>query len=186
MSTANAETSAVSADAEPQWLSAEEKDAWKALLMLVLQLPGTLDGQLQRDSNLTLFEYVTLSALSMAPEFTLRMSELARLSNGSPSRLSNVVKRFEHRGWVHREPDPCNGRCTVATLTPAGYDVVLAAAPGHVEAVRRYVIEPLTANQIRTVTAVGRRIQARLSDGGQGLGLSERPRPAEQGSSQAG
>ncbi|HEY4701039.1 MAG TPA: hypothetical protein VIH64_04070, partial [Streptosporangiaceae bacterium] len=80
---------------EPRWLSGPEQDAWRAIAALMLQLPGPLDAQLQQDSGLTLFEYLVLSSLSMEPEHTARMSELARLSNGSLSRLSNVAKRLE-------------------------------------------------------------------------------------------
>lgn len=148
---------------EPRWLTPEELAAWRAIAALMLSLPGPLDAQLQRDSGLGLFEYLVLSHTSMAPGRSLRMSELARLANGSLSRLSNVVKRLEHQGWIRRETDSCDRRYTVATLTDSGWGVVVAAAPGHAEAVRHYVIEPLTAAQLRTVTAVGARIQSRLN-----------------------
>lgn len=145
-----------------RWLTDEETDAWKALVGLLLQLPGHLEAQLQRDSGLTLFEYLVLSSVSMAPHRSVRMSELARLSNGSLSRLSNVVKRLEANGWIRRCPDPCDRRVTLATLTDAGFAVVEAAAPGHVENVRRLVVEPLTTAQLRTLTAIGHRLQAGL------------------------
>jgi DNA-binding MarR family transcriptional regulator len=64
------------------------------------------------------------------------MSELAYLANGSLSRLSNVVKRFEQRGWVARSPDPDDGRYTIAALTDLGFEVVVAAAPTHVRKLR--------------------------------------------------
>jgi DNA-binding MarR family transcriptional regulator len=143
---------------EPRWLSGPEQDAWQAVAALMLQLPGPLDAQLQQDSGLTLFEYLVLSSLSMAPERTSRMSELARLANGSQSRLSNVAKRLEQRGWLRREPDPCDGRSTVARLTGSGWEVVQSAAPGHVEAVRRLVIDPLTGPQLEALSAAARGI----------------------------
>lgn len=146
------------AAAEPDWLSDEEREAWMTVAALMIQLPGVLDRQLQQDSGLTMFEYFALSGLSMSPERTMRMSDLAMFTNGSLSRLSNVVKRLEQRGWVARRPDPDDGRYTVATLTDAGWDVVVAAAPGHVDAVRRHVISPLTAAQLRTLAAAGHRI----------------------------
>jgi ribosomal protein S11 len=40
--------------------------------------------------------------------------------------------------------------------------VVELAAPGHVDAVRHFVVEPMTAAQRRTVAAAGRRIEAVL------------------------
>lgn len=75
-------------------------------------LPGRLETPLQSGAGLTLFDYLTLSHISEAPGRRLRMSELAYLVNGSLSRLSNVVKRFEQRGWVERSPDPTDGRFT--------------------------------------------------------------------------
>ena len=152
---------------ETPWLTDEESLAWRAVLTILLRIPGPLDAQMQRDSGITLFDYLTLSYLSMATDHHLRMSELAAVTNGSLSRVSNVVKRLEHRGWVVREPDPTDGRSTLARLTDAGYHLVVAAAPGHVEAVRHYVIDPITASQQRMLIEVAARLQQRrVADGG--------------------
>lgn len=150
---------------ESGWLAADEQEAWKNIVALLLLLPGPLDAQLQRTSGIGLFEYLVLSAMSHEPDHTLRMSELARLTNGSLSRLSNVVKRLEQRGWVTRAPDPTDGRYTVAALTDQGWDLVVAAAPGHVDAVRRLVIDPLTAADVQALITAGRRILDRLPGG---------------------
>lgn len=133
---------------EPRWLNECERDAWVALAKLIFNLPGALDAQLLRDSKLTLFDYFVLSSLSMTPGRTLRLSDLASHIGSSLSRLSNVVKRLEQRDLLRREPDPENPRYTRAVLTDAGWDVVVAAAPGHVAAVRRYVIDGLTEQQV--------------------------------------
>jgi len=118
------------ADPEPRWLSRRESDAWLGVATIAVQLTGVLDAQLQRDSGIGFFEYSVLSWLSMAEDRTIRMSELAELSKGSLSRLSNVVKRLEQRDFVRRAPDPTNGRYTNAVLTDAGWDCVVQAAPG--------------------------------------------------------
>ncbi|MDH6677030.1 DNA-binding MarR family transcriptional regulator [Rhodococcus sp. LBL1] len=143
---------------EPRWLDDEENDAWIALESVLMRLPSALDAQLQRDSGMSHFEYQVLSGLSMVDDRTLRMSDLAAFAGGSLSRLSQVVGRLEKRGWVRRCPDPTDGRFTIATLTDDGWDVVVAAAPGHVEAVRRYVFDNLTRAQVRQLSTVGRRI----------------------------
>ncbi|MEU7473251.1 MarR family transcriptional regulator [Streptomyces sp. NPDC044984] len=148
----------------PQWLTADEKEAWTGLISLVLLLPGRLESPLQREAGLTLFEYLTLSHISETPERRLRMSELAYLANGSLSRLSNVVKRFEARGWVERYPDPDDGRFTIAALTDAGYEVVVAAAPTHVQAVRRLVLDPLTASDQRALARIAAKLRTRPVD----------------------
>ncbi|MFE6616425.1 MarR family winged helix-turn-helix transcriptional regulator [Amycolatopsis sp. NPDC057786] len=151
---------------EALWLTPAEKEAWTGLVSLVLLLPGRLESPLQHDAGLTLFEYLTLSHISEAPDRRLRMSELAYLANGSLSRLSNVVKRFEQRGWVERTPDPGDGRYTLAVLTDDGYDVVVAAAPTHVRSVRELVLDPLTAEDQRALARIAAKLRScSLPDG---------------------
>jgi DNA-binding MarR family transcriptional regulator len=151
----------VEGQSEPRWLSDDELDAWVALSWIMVKLPGLFDAQLQRDSGLSFFEYLVLSGLSMAPGRRRRMTELAQFANGSLSRLSNVVKRLEGRGWVRREPAPGNGRFIEAILTEAGWALVQQAAPGHVEAVRRYVFDALRPEQVAGLRDVGRQMIAR-------------------------
>ncbi|MFC9257034.1 MarR family winged helix-turn-helix transcriptional regulator [Amycolatopsis thailandensis] len=149
---------------EALWLNPAEKEAWTGLVSLVLLLPGRLESPLQHDAGLTLFEYLTLSHISEAPERRLRMSELAYLANGSLSRLSNVVKRFEQRGWVERTPDPADGRYTLAMLTDDGYEVVVAAAPTHVRSVRELVLDPLTAEDQEALARIAAKLRTRPAD----------------------
>jgi DNA-binding MarR family transcriptional regulator len=143
---------------EPCWLDTAERAAWLTLVSLMVRLPATLDAQLERAAGLNHFEYFVLARLSEAPDRTLRMSELAVLAEGSLPRLSQVVARLEKRGWLHRTPDPTNGRYTLAVLTDGGWDKVNTTAPGHVRAVRTMVFDPLTKAQVRQLTDIGRRI----------------------------
>jgi DNA-binding MarR family transcriptional regulator len=126
----------------------------------MVRLPGALDAQLQRDSDISHFEYQVMAGLSEAPERTLRMSDIAAFAEASLPRLSQVVSRLERRGWVSRRPDPADGRYTLATLTDDGWGKVVESAPGHVEAVRRLVFDPLTRTQARQLTEIGRRIMS--------------------------
>ena len=143
---------------EPRWLSADDREAWVALASVLIWLPTALDDQLQRDSGLSHFEYGILAALSETDGGTLRMSELAIYANGSLSRLSRAVARLEGRGWVTRKPDPADGRYTLATLTNSGRNVIVKAAPGHVEAVNRLVFDALTTTQARQLQIIAGRI----------------------------
>ena len=153
------------ADPGPTWLTRQEQDAWLGVATIALQLPGVLDAQLQRDSGIGFFEYSVLSWLSMAEDRTVRMSELADLSRGSLSRLSNVVKRLEQRDFVRRAPDPTNGRYTNAVLTDAGWECVVQAAPGHVKAVRHFIFDPLSASQVEALREIGGLIAAGIRAG---------------------
>jgi DNA-binding MarR family transcriptional regulator len=163
----------VDSPTEPRWLSDDERETWLALGSVLFRLPSALDSQLQRDAGITHFEYQVLAALSEAPERTLRMSVLALLAEGSLSRLSQVVSRLEQRGWVRRSPDPTDGRYTLAVLTDSGWDKVVATAPGHVDAVRGLVFDPLTRVQHRQLRDIGRRIMRAIDP--EDRCLTERP-----------
>jgi DNA-binding MarR family transcriptional regulator len=155
-------------DAEAEgtrWLTPAELEAWMALAAMLFKLPGVLDYQLQRDSGLTHFEYVVMAGLSETPDHSRRMSDLAGFANGSLSRLSHVVKRLEKRGFVVRRPDVEDGRITVAELTDAGYEQLVAAAPGHVAAVREYVIDALTPEQLGQLKAIGDQVHRKVDPG---------------------
>jgi DNA-binding MarR family transcriptional regulator len=145
-----------------EWLNADEKEAWTGLISMVLLLPGRLEAPLQQESGLSLFDYLVLSHVSEAPDRRIRMSELAHLANGSLSRLSNVVKRFEQRGWVVRFPDPDDGRYTIASLTDEGYEVVAAAAPTHLRTVRQFVLDPLTAADRQALARIATKLSVTI------------------------
>src|ERR1700733_10122067 len=112
MARATAKRSTKTASGATRWLDGDEQAAWRALAEVMVRLPWALECQLQRDAGLSFIEYHTLARLSEEPTHTLRMSELAVLTNASLSRLSHLVKRLESRGLVRREPDPTDGRYT--------------------------------------------------------------------------
>jgi DNA-binding MarR family transcriptional regulator len=136
---------------EPRWLTADELETWKTLQLMMALLTGALGEQLQRDSNLSFLEYYVLAGLSDQPDHTMRLSQLAVLTNSELSRLSHLMRRLENRGLVRRESDPCDGRFTNAILTPDGYAELVKAAPAHVELVRQLVFDPLTETDRRAL-----------------------------------
>jgi DNA-binding MarR family transcriptional regulator len=147
---------------EPQWLSAEEQQAWRAYLEATVLLFDALDRQLQRDAGMPHGYYEILVRLSESPERAMRMSELATRTRSSRSRLSHAVARLEERGWVERLDCPSDRRGQVAHLTDSGFDVLAAAAPGHVAEVRKYVVDRLSPDQISALEAIGSAIRAGL------------------------
>lgn len=148
------------------WLDEEEQQFWLRLSLLTTRLPAALERQLQRDSGLSLYEYLLLSGLSMAAGRRLRLRDLAEFTGTSLSRLSNVIRKLEDHGWVTRLPDPHDGRSTFAVLTDPGHAKVVEAAPGHVREVRRLVFEPLTDSQVRRFGQTVRQILDVVDPGG--------------------
>jgi DNA-binding MarR family transcriptional regulator len=120
------------AENQTRWLTPEEREAWLSIVRLAVRLPAMLSEQLTR---------------------SLRMSELAAVTSASLSRLSNVAKRLERQGFLHRQADPDDGRCTLAVLTDAGMAKVVETAPGHVTAARQLVIDAVTPAQLRQLRA---------------------------------
>ena len=145
-----------------RWLDDEQQRTWRAWLTVSELVPRALDAQLQRDAGLSHAAYVVLAMLSESPTRSRRMSDLARRANQSQSRLSHTVARLEERGWVRRERASDDGRGNLAVLTDAGWDVVVAVAPGHVDAVRESVFGPLTGEQTRVLGEALEAIAAKL------------------------
>lgn len=141
-------------DGVTRWLTADEQRAWLAWLGATELLMGSLDAQLQRDAGFPHAYYAILAQLSHAPDRTLRMSHLASVVNASPSRLSHAVGKLEERGWVTRRACPTDRRSTLATLTDAGFIVLEEQAPGHVDAVRKGLFDPLSKEQVRQLEQI--------------------------------
>lgn len=151
---------------DTRWLDEGEQRAWLKLAGVMLKLAPALDSQLQRDSEMTHFDYLCLAMLSESGERTLRMSELATQVNASLSRLSHVVKKLETRGWVERYPCPDSGRVTMVRLTEAGWGVLVAAAPGHVETVRSLVFEGLAPEDVAHLERIAGHVVERIDRAG--------------------
>ena len=104
-----------------RWLTPDELSAWLVYVATTSLLDGALDRQLQRDSGMPMAYYLILAMLSDVPGRTLRMSDLAAVTQSSQSRLSHAVSKLERNGWVRRSPCPDDRRSTLAQLTDAGF-----------------------------------------------------------------
>jgi DNA-binding MarR family transcriptional regulator len=148
----------------PRWLTDAEQCAWRSFIDGTRALFDVLDRELQVDSNLSHAYFEVLVPLSEEPGHALRMSELADRARSSRSRLSHAVSRLEERGLVRRLDCPTDKRGQLAVLTEAGLAAVQAAAPGHVAAVRRYLIDQLSPEQLRALGEIGRAMLASTAE----------------------
>ncbi|MEU4478514.1 MarR family transcriptional regulator [Micromonospora sp. NPDC023966] len=147
----------------PRWLDARENRAWRGYRRMRRLLDLELARELMQDAGLSEPDYDVLSDLSETPDQRLRLSELADRMLWSRSRLSHHLARMQQRGLVGREECPSDGRGSVVVLTPAGRAAIEAAAPGHVAAVRRHLIDLLTPEEIDALGALTQRVVDRLS-----------------------
>jgi DNA-binding MarR family transcriptional regulator len=158
----SADQGRVSSAEDVRWLEPDELDAWLSYLAATTLLEAELDRQLQRDSGMPHAYYQILAMLSDVPGRTMRMSDLAAITQSSQSRLSHAVARLEREGWMRRVPCPDDRRSTFAQLTEAGFAALAAAAPGHVRAVRRYLIDRLSPEQVEQLRDIGKAVLAGL------------------------
>jgi DNA-binding MarR family transcriptional regulator len=145
-----------------RWLEDDELRAWLKLAGVMLKLSPALDSQLQRDFDLTHFDYLCLAMLSESDDRTLPMSQLAAQTNATLSRLSHVISKLERRGWVARTPSPHSRRVTLVSLTEDGWKVLVDAAPGHVETVRSLIFDDLSREDVAALERIAGHIVARI------------------------
>jgi DNA-binding MarR family transcriptional regulator len=126
------------------------------------QLLARLNRQLQADSGLSLADYEVLVQLTEVPDGRLRPFELQRGLQWEQSRLSHQLTRMQRRDLVSREGCTDDGRGAFIVLTEAGRRAIEAAAPGHVDAVRRLFLDRLTRDQITMLGRLSTQVLTRL------------------------
>lgn len=136
---------------EPRWLDDREAEIWKTYRDLRRELQSAMDRQLDRDSGLSGAEYAVLAPLSESAEGVLRSRELGAVLGWERSRVSHQISRMEKRGLVAREPCADDARGSMVRVTAEGRAAIEAAAPEHVETVRRYFFDPLTRDEVETL-----------------------------------
>jgi DNA-binding MarR family transcriptional regulator len=92
------------------------------------------------------------------------MSELAERVVNSRSRLTHAVARLEQRGLVVRESCPDDGRGVLCRLSDRGFELLVEAAPGHVEAVRSIMFDPLSGSDVAALGVAMDKIRAGLRE----------------------
>jgi DNA-binding MarR family transcriptional regulator len=149
----------------PRWLTADEQQVWRSYLDVYRLIDERLSRQLTEDCDLSMAEYEILVQLSEHPCRAMRMSELAERVVNSRSRLTHTVRRMEEGGLVTRRPCPDDGRGVLCELTDAGMARIVAAAPGHVEAVRRVLFDVVDADDLQHLGAALTKVREALRTG---------------------
>jgi DNA-binding MarR family transcriptional regulator len=134
--------SLVTTQLQPRWLDEDQQRIWRSFLNGVARINEQLEAEL-RPFGLDLGEYEILVHLSESSDRTLRMSELAGRVRQSRSRLTHTVARMESKGLVTRMACPSDRRGVNAAMTTHGYQLLVRAAPFHVESVRRALVDPV-------------------------------------------
>jgi DNA-binding MarR family transcriptional regulator len=148
---------------EPRWLSDQEQCAWRGLLTMWTQLSAELSRRMAVETELSMTDFAVLVALTDQCQGRVRAFELAQALAWEKSRLSHQLSRMEKRGLLTRDGCTEDGRGQVVCVTDAGRAAIAAAAPAHVENVRRLFIDLLTPVQIAALSEISEVVLARLA-----------------------
>lgn len=132
--------------------------AWRGLVRVQGAVRRELDARLQAAAGMSLWDYTVLRTLSGAPQRRMRMTELARATDYTPSGLTRLVGRLERGGLVERTPCPDDGRGWVANLTPEGRRAFLRARRTHLAGVRELFLGKCTDEELATMATLWERL----------------------------
>ncbi len=136
-------------------LSQDELGAYFALIAAGDLLQRAVSSQLA-EHGLTPLQFSVLATL-LESDGGARMSDIAETLVVSRSGLTYQITQLEKAGLVARSSSASDNRGVVASLTPAGRDVILATFPGHVALVREKFLSLLTDGEVATIrTALGK------------------------------
>ena len=149
---------------EVRWLDEREERAWRALQSMQMRLNARLAADLADASDLSHSEYKVLVSLTDRPDGRMRLFELAAALGWEKSRVSHQIARMVDRGLVAKDKCGDDRRGAFVVVTDEGRAAIEAAAPHHVETVRRLFVEPLTAAEIDALGRAAQKILDAMDD----------------------
>jgi DNA-binding MarR family transcriptional regulator len=133
-------------------------DAWRQLLTAHAEVVDVLERELREARGLPLSWYDVLLQLHESGEGRMRMHELAESLLLSRSAATRFVDRMQKAGLVTREACKADRRGTFVVMTDEGRAAFRAAAPVHLEGIRRHFSAHLDEEEARILAGVLQRV----------------------------
>ena len=153
-----------------------ERAVWRTFLRASALLRDALGRDVEAQTGLSLSEYEVLERLAEAPGGAVRRAALAEDLVHSRSRLTHAVHRMEARGLVERRACEADGRGVYCAVTRLGAETFAATEPRYQAAVRSYVLDRLSEDELAVLGRVMDRITRLLApeSGSRAAWLAER------------
>ncbi|GAB3174992.1 MarR family transcriptional regulator [Myceligenerans halotolerans] len=145
-------------------LDERERRTWSAFVTMRRDLEAVLARGLARD-GLSVSDFEVLARLGQAPGGEMRARDLAGAIGWDKARLSKHVTRMAGRGLVERREATGDGRGLVIALTVQAEQVMAAAVPKHVAAVRRHFFDLIEPGELDVLERVLERVNGRAAEG---------------------
>lgn len=124
-------------------------------------LIAELDAML-RPFGITFSRYETLVLLVHSREGRLPLSKIGERLQVHATSVTNVVDRLEGAGLVRREPNPRDGRGTLAVITPEGEQVAHRASEAFHAA--RFGMAALSGRDLHELFRILRKLRVQAHD----------------------
>ena len=147
-----------------QILTDSQKTAWESYQRMRVRLAGRLGRELTTKTGLSEADFEILMALISSSDDSVRALALRCGLEWEKSRLSHQLRRMEERGLVTREDCVEDNRGSIVRVTETGRQRAAEAQSYYEEAVRRYVVDVLSAEQLAALGALSETILAQLEE----------------------
>jgi DNA-binding MarR family transcriptional regulator len=141
---------------EEEWFefSPEQRAAWAGFILAHASIVRELDAELRAAHGLPLSSFDVLVQLSLAPDGSMQMHELAEAVHLSRSGLTRLVDRLQSQGLLERHRGERDPRQVFASITKLGLDRLAETTPTHLAGVRRRFLERLSQAQVKQLATV--------------------------------
>ena len=143
-------------------LNTEQLGAYFALMEVSSLLQYAVDEHLRADGDLSYVQFQILARLVDAPEGRLRMTDLADGVVYSRSGLTYQAAVLDKRGLITRSPSPDDERSVIVIVTEPGRQLVARVLPGHVDIVRRLLLDPMADGDLAVLSTVLGRVREHI------------------------
>lgn len=136
----------------PRLLDRQQLETYFALMEVSSILRHAVEQHLRTDGGLSYVQFEILARLNASPDASHRMTDLADGVVYSRSGLTYQAGLLEARGLITRSASTDDERSISVTITDAGRALVEHVLPGHIEVVRRLLIEPLSRQDLEELS----------------------------------
>ncbi|WP_030455342.1 MarR family winged helix-turn-helix transcriptional regulator [Herbidospora cretacea] len=136
--------------------------AWASYQRMRVRLSGVLGRELAAATGLSEADFDVLVAVNERPDESVRSLALRCGLEWEKSRLSHQLRRMEQRGLITREACEEDSRGSAVRLTPRGRELACEARKHYDAAVKRYVMDTLTPEQVAALAEISATLLDRI------------------------